>query len=235
MKTEKTIGILLIAGALGVLIPYTMLTIIFDYPNILRLEPGFIMERFQSGGSGLIMTWWAFAFLGLPLIRLYSMLGQKLEQHLGAHRWITTIGIAGLLVQMIGLLRWAFVVPVLAQNYISGTEMTREASKLGFQLIHQFGGVLLGEHLGQLFTIIWTVYTCYGLIKLSIVPKWVGWFGYISASIYLLAQLELFATVIPGTPTIEGAGFLGSTGWVIWLFIVGWLMLTKKQNKRTVG
>ena len=43
MKTsERTIGMLLILGALGVLIPYTVLTITFDYPSILREETGSI-------------------------------------------------------------------------------------------------------------------------------------------------------------------------------------------------
>ena len=54
---EKTIGILLILGALGVLIPYTVLTITFDYPSILREETGSILTKFHKGGNTLIWTW----------------------------------------------------------------------------------------------------------------------------------------------------------------------------------
>jgi hypothetical protein len=32
MKNERTIGLLLIAGAIGVFIPYTILSITFEYP-----------------------------------------------------------------------------------------------------------------------------------------------------------------------------------------------------------
>jgi len=53
MKTEKTIGWLLIAGAMGVFIPYTILTIIFDYPDILRSETGIILTKFHAGGGRL--------------------------------------------------------------------------------------------------------------------------------------------------------------------------------------
>ena len=35
--------------------------------------------------------------------------------------------------------------------------LQRRAAIITFKAIHQFGGVLLGEHLGQLFTIAWTV------------------------------------------------------------------------------
>ena len=37
-NTTKAIGILLITGAIALLIPYTILAIIFDYPVILREE-----------------------------------------------------------------------------------------------------------------------------------------------------------------------------------------------------
>jgi hypothetical protein len=68
MNNEKTIGYLLIFGAIGVLAPYTILTFTFSYPDILREETGIILEQFHQGGSSLIFTWLAFALLGLPLI-----------------------------------------------------------------------------------------------------------------------------------------------------------------------
>lgn len=221
MKTEKIIGILLILGAIGILVPYTILTIIFDYPNILRQETGIILTKFHEGGNRLIWTWWAFAILGLPLLEAYVLLGQKLEQKFYFVRWGTTLGLIGLLVQMIGLLRWTFVVPVLANNFVSGNEMTKEASKVGFQIIHQYGGVLLGEHIGQLFTIAWTIMMTSAFAQLKLFPKWTIWLGYISSFIYLLAQTELFATVMPNISVVGLAGLIGSTLWIIWLIAIG--------------
>jgi hypothetical protein len=228
MKKEKTIGILLIIGALGVLIPYIILTIIFDYPNILRQETGVILTKFHEGGSRLIWTWWTFAVLGLPLLVAYILLGQKLEQKFNFIRWVTTLGVIGLLVQMLGLLRWTFVVPILSQNFIKGNEMVKEVSKVAFQVVHQYGGVVLGEHIGQLFTIVWTAMMSYAFARLKLFPKWIIWLGYISSVIYLLAQTELFATIMPMIPVIDLAGFLGSTLWIVWLIVVGVKMLNTK-------
>ncbi len=228
MKTEKTIGVLLILGALGVLIPYIVLTIIFEYPDILRQETGIILTKFHEGGTRLILIWWAFAILGLPLLVAYVLLGQKLESKFSFIRWVTTLGVIGLVVQMIGLLRWTFVVPVLAKNFVTGNEMTKEASKVAFQIVHQYGGVVLGEHIGQLFTIAWTIMITYAFAQLKIFPKWTIWLGYISSIIYLFAQTELFATVIPNFPVIDLAGFIGSTLWIVWLIVVGVKMLNKK-------
>jgi hypothetical protein len=227
MKSEKTIGILLIIGAVGVLVPYTILTIIFDYPNILRQETGIILTKFHEGGNRLICTWWAFAILGFPLLGAYVMLGQKLEQKFHFVRWATTLGVIGLVVQMVGLMRWTFVIPLLANNYITGNEMAKEASKIVFQIVHQYGGVVLGEHIGQLFTIAWTIMMTSAFAQLKLFPKWTIWLGYLSSFIYLLAQAELFATVIPNFPVLDLAGFIGSTLWIIWLFIIG-IIIRKK-------
>lgn len=227
MKTDKTIGLLLILGAIGVFIPYTILTITFDYPNVLRQESGLLLARFHSGGSPLIFTWLAFALLGIPLLIAYSMIGQKLETRLPYMRWVTSIGIISGVVQIVGLLRWVFVVPVLASDFVNASEpATRETIVIVFKTIHQFGGVLLGEHLGQLFTVIWTVFVSMALLKSSIIPRWLAWLGYMASFIYFLAQTELLATVIPDFYVINQAGFIGSTLWLVWLVLTGFRFCT---------
>lgn len=232
MKSNyKTIGGLLIAGALALLIPYTMLTIIFDYPNILRQDTSSVLTRFNQGGNSLVWTWFAFAITGIPLIPAYIMIGQTLENKNSLVRMATTIGLIGLIVQMIGLLRWTFVVPVLADSFVHAQdESTKAAAIIAFKTIHQFGGVILGEHLGQLFTIAWTVLMTISFAQLKLVPKWVNLLGITSSFIYLLAQAELFATVIKGIPVWDMAGFMGSTLWLVWLIVVG-VVFTRKGNQ----
>ena len=222
MGINKIIGILFIAGAVALFIPYTALTIIFEYPDILRHETSYVLTKFHEGGRTLIWTWFAFAMSGIPLLPAYILLGQRLENNDKLIRVATNIGVVGLIVQMVGLLRWTFVVPILADSFVnSGDEPTKAAAIITFKAIHQFGGVLLGEHLGQLFTIAWTVLVCFSLSRFKPVPKWIIWLGYIGSFIYLLAQLELFETVMPGLPVWSPAGFIGSTLWLIWLIIIG--------------
>ena len=50
-SNNKSVGILLITGAIALLIPYTMLTIVFEYPDILRQDTGTILTRFYQGGK----------------------------------------------------------------------------------------------------------------------------------------------------------------------------------------
>jgi hypothetical protein len=231
MRLEKAIGWLLIIGAAGVLIPYTILTISFDYPDILREETSLILSRFHQGGNRLIGTWFLFALGGITLIPAYIFIGQKLEGRSLLTRVATVFGVTGLIVQMIGLLRWTFVVPVLASSFVNATDQAVRASAvISFKAIHQLAGVLLGEHLGQLFTIIWTILISIVFDRIRLVPKWITWLAYISSAIYLLSQAELLATVIPGLPVWDLAGFIGSTLWLIWLIIIGVKFLTTKTT-----
>ena len=146
-------------------------------------------------------------------------------------RLATTLGVIGLIVQMIGLLRWTFVVPVLADAFVnSANETTKSAAVIAFKTIHQFGGVILGEHLGQLFTISWTVMISIALQRAKAIKNWMVYFAYVTSGIYLLAQAELFTTVISSFPVWDLAGFIGSTLWLIWLVMLGIHFLTLKSR-----
>jgi len=229
-KYNKWIGGLLVTSAAGLLIPYTILSVIFNYPAILREDTATILTEFHNGGTPLILTWFAFALTGIPLIPAYRLIGQQLESRAPLMRMATTIGTIGLIVQLIGLLRWTFVVPVLADTFINAPDWgTKSAVIVAFKTIHQFAGVILGEHLGQLFTIAWTVMVTYSFAKLQLFPKWISLLGYSGAVIYLMAQAELLATVIPGFPVWEMAGFIGSTLWLVWLIAIGVQFLRLKS------
>lgn len=213
------------------LIPYILLTVSFDYPDILRATTGSILRKFHDGGGRLIFTWLAFALLGLPLLAAYILIGQKFENKIGILRLATTFGVVSAMTQIIGLLRWVFVVPVLAANYIKATLPAEQASIISsFETIHQFAGVLLGEHIGQLFTIIWTLLISITFLQRGIFNCWIHWWGIISALVYLMAQAELLSTVIPGMPFWEPAGFVGSSLWLIWLILLGSRFLKMKKD-----
>ena len=228
MKISSSTGVLLVLGSFGVFIPYTILAIIFDYPAILRLDAGEILTRFHAGGNALIAVWWAFALLGLPLLVACLQLARLFPAH---QRWFTTVGTIGLVVQLVGLLRWPLVVPVLAKYYLTGDAATQQASRVVFTAFHQFGGVLLGEHVGQLFTIAWTAALAQASYQRQMIGQGLRAWGWVASFIYLLAQSELVATVVPGFPEVPLAGFVGSTLWLAWLMAVG--MVLWRRSSRT--
>jgi Domain of unknown function (DUF4386) len=233
MYNTKAIGWLLIIGSLNVMIPYTVLTFMFDYPGILRESPGTILKKFHEGNGKLIFTWWCFAMSAIPLLIAFYKIGDRPEMK--RMKWVTSFGVIAAMLQMIGLLRWVFIIPVLATKYVKAEdESTKNLATSGFELIHQFGGVLMGEHLGQLFTIIWTVSVSIQFLRSNLLARWKSWFGISSSFIYLLAQAELFNTVLPGILIWDSAGLIGSTLWLIWLLLIGISFLFLKKSARSM-
>lgn len=230
-------GIFFIIGSILVNIPFALLIMNFDYPDILRLPTSEILTRFQAGGSPLIYTWLAFAWVGLPLLLGVIMLKRVLEKENSPFlETATTIGVIGFIVQVIGLLRWVFVVPVLARLFTDPTTdpATKAAIPVVFSAIHQYGGVILGEHMGQFLIIIWMSMISAIIYKSKMFSKWVAWLGWITSAVYILGQTELFATAIPDFPVIDWGGLYGSLLWLLWMIVLGIYLFKYKSDQSEI-
>lgn len=237
-RIRQVTGILLILGAILVNIPYTLLITTFDYPDILRAPTSVILTQFAAGGPRLIWTWLAFAWVGVPLLLGILLLPRALADDKGPSRGQLAgnlalfFGATSLIAQMIGLLRWTFVVPVLARLYTEpqATATTREAVAAVFQAVHQYGGVVLGEHIGQTFTILWMIFLSISLLRQGKLPRWLPWAGFVAAGVYAMAQGELLATVMPGFPVWDAAGLVGSLMWLGWIIALGIVLLRQARS-----
>jgi hypothetical protein len=232
-KLRKLTGFFFIIGAILVNIPYTLLIMNFDYPDILRQPAGEILTRFQSGGTSLIYTWLAFAWVGLPMMFGAILLKRILEKENSPFlETATTIGVIGFIVQVVGLLRWVFVIPVLARLFTDPAtdSVTKAAIPAVFIAVHQYGGVILGEHLGQFLIIIWMSLISGIMYRSKIFSKWVAWLGWFASAIYILAQTELLATAIPTFPVIDWAGLYGSLLWLVWMIVLGVYLVKYKEQ-----
>ncbi len=228
---RKLTGLLFIVGSLLVNIPYALLIANFNYPDILREPADVVLTQFQAGGTGLIYTWLAFAWVGLPLIFGTVMLKRVVEAD--KHPLLetaTAFGLVGLVLAVVGLTRWMFVVPVLSRLYTDpgSSETLRASSLVAFQVIHQYGGVVLGEHISQFMTVLWMALISGMMFRSTLFRAWQGWLGLVAALIYFLGQGELLATVIPGFPQVPAAGLIGSLLWLLWMIVLGIALLRYK-------
>ena len=101
---RKLTGIFFIVGAVLVNVPYTLLFVNFDYPDILRQPTAEIFTKLHAEGDSLIYTWLAFAWVGLPILLGTVMLKRVLEKEASPFlETATTLGVIGFVVQVIGL------------------------------------------------------------------------------------------------------------------------------------
>jgi hypothetical protein len=146
----------------------------------------------------------------------------------------TFMGAISGILQAVGLMRWVFVIPVLADLYTatSASTATREAVSVVYQVVHQYGGVVIGEHLGQTLLIGWTLGVGIAMRSSPLFKSWVAWWGLLTTPLLLLGQSELFATVIARMPVVEATP-IGFILWEIWLLIIG-ISLLRVPQKRLV-
>ena len=229
--TARVAGALLVGAALAFAAAASVLSATFDWPDILREPADVVLPAFSAGGASLVWTWfataWTYAILAVPILLLPTALG--LRDH-AAVRAATTIGAASVVLSLIGFLRWVFVVPALAASWEAGDATTRAAVEAAWLAQHQFGGALLGEHLGQLLVLAWSVTMSVVILRTRVLPKWLGWSGLAVSAIYLANQGDVMATALPGFPVIDIAGLVGSTGWLLWILALGVVLVRTRSR-----
>jgi hypothetical protein len=225
---RRITGVLFIVGAAAFAVAATVLSMTFDWPDILREPANVVLPAFVAGGASLVWTWfavaWTYAILAVPILLLPAALNRRADPAL---RVATYLGATSVVLALIGFLRWVFVVPPLADSYVAGDATTRTAVAAAWTAQHQYGGALLGEHLGQLLVIAWSVTVSILILRTGVLPRWAGWLGLLASGLYLANQGDILATAVPGFPVWDLAGLLGSTLWAVWLLILGVLLLRR--------
>src|SRR5918994_7492606 len=178
MSVEVATGVFLSVAPLWFNTTFALLGKRFEYPDILRKPAEEILERFRAGGSSLIVLWWMFMFSGLLFIAGVVLLGQALG-FTGIVPLAVTVGVLAGLVQMLGLLRWVYLVPSLARMNADPSlgSGQREANVAVFRAMHQYLGVGVGEHLGYLFTGLWSALIGAAVVGGELLPAFMGWVG----------------------------------------------------------
>jgi hypothetical protein len=217
-------GILLILTPIAFNVLFTLLSMTFEYPDILRKDAGDVLRQFDEGGSGLIATWYAFmltAVLFVPLaVLVHRVLARPDTPYLAM---ATAFGVIAGVVQFLGLVRWPLLVPYLADVYLdpASSEATKDATVVIFEAFNRYAGVAIGENLGYLFTALWTAFVAIAMFGSQL--PWQRWLG----------ALGLVSALAIVTGTLEPAGFgpaadlvvVGYILWSLWLLLFGVLVL----------
>src|SRR5215212_7153618 len=197
---------------------YGLLTVTFDYPGILREPAGDVLRRFAAGGPSLVLLWYGFALAPALFIPAAILLRRAFPATTPLLDLAVPLGVLAGLTQVLGLIRWPFLVPELARTFLdpAASEATQAAALTVFGAFHQYAGVAIGEHLGYLFTGAWTIVIAVAMLKSSVFRSWLGWAGIVSALGILVGLLEPAGIALAGT--INAVAY---AAWSLWLVGVG--------------
>lgn len=209
-------------------VPYSWLIAHFGYDDILREPTPVILRRFQAGGAPLVWAWFAFALSALLFIPLALAVDRLTADPASPVPGAAPLAIASAVAQAIGLMRWVLVVPGLASAYAApeATPATQAAVVVVFDAVHHYGGMVIGEFIGQLLLAGWTALAGWRLLRSRRVPAWVAWIGPLTLPLWLLGQSELLHQVLPATPLFETVP-LAFMAWEAWLLLLAAALLVR--------
>lgn len=216
MKLITLTGLLLIVVPIAFNATFFLLQRAFEYPDILRKPTDYVLRRFKEGGAPLRRLWYAFAFSAVLFTPVPIMVQQVFQPDAPWYLVVgTAMGVLAGIVQFLGLIRWSFLVPSLADMYTQpeATPATRDSVVVVFQAFHRYAGVALGEHLGYIFTSTWTILLCIAIVQTNVVNPLFGWLGVIPALGILVGVFE--------ETGFKSAGVINAINYILWSI---WLM-----------
>lgn len=227
-----------VTAALLIIVPvlfnvfFFLLQSTFSYPEILREPADDILRRFSEGGPTLMATWYGFALTPALFIPAAVLLRRAFPRDTALLSLATPFAIVAGVAQVLGLLRWPFLVPGLAQAYLdpSASDATREAVLVVFSAFHQYAGVAVGEHLGYLATGAWTLVIAGAMLANAPFRRWLGWVGIVAALGILAGLLEPAGVALGGT--INAFAYIL---WSLWLIATAIFLLRAPAPSTSAG
>jgi hypothetical protein len=228
MSTATITGLLLIVLPIAFNVVFGMLAARFDYPDVLRRPTDEVLAAFRAGGRSLVLLWWAFALTALALAPAAVLLSSSLADADGTLLAVATVvGVLASLVQLLGLIRWPFLVPYLARVSAEPgvSEARREAVDIVFQSFNRYLGVAVGEHLGYLLTGAWTTLAGVALTQTAAAPAWIGVLGIVIGPVLALCAFEFLGGREDGWKLAEKLTPIAYVAWSLWLAATGVALL----------
>lgn len=219
-KARPITGVCAILLAIVFNVPFSILAATYNYPDVLRGPPGEALALFAAGGPSLILTWHAFAlsaFALAPMAIALSLTPRRVAERPALSIGAAVLGALAGVTQAIGLWRWVFVIPALAAAHAGATPDAQAAAERAFVVLNQYGGVAIGEHLGQLLTALFILFLA--LLQWSERKRISAVLGFIAAFAIALGTGEGLAIALGQSGDAFSmatiAGFLGFTVWLI--------------------
>jgi len=215
-------GIAAIALAVAFNVPFSILGAIFDYPNVLRRPAGEALDLFAAGGPLLIVVWHSFMLTALFLAVLAPALAVTPQRIAARPALAVGAALAGSLAglaQAIGLSRWVFAIPALARVHSdpASSAAARLSAEQSFDVLNAWGGVAIGEHLGQLLTAAFVFQVA--LMQGAEGKRIAGSLGLLTGGLIVVGAGEGLAIALGRSGEVFGlttiAGFMGLTLWFV--------------------
>jgi hypothetical protein len=158
------------------------------------------------------------AFLVVPVVLIRALGGESPTLSVLA----LVVGVLAGLVQVLGLLRWVYLVPALARVHADpeASDSTRAAVDVTFRAFHQYLGVRVGEHLGYFLTGAWSVLVGLVVVQGDVLGAWLCWLAIPIGAGLVVASAEFL-----GPKEKDGWHLAGAAVPILYVLSSAWLFV----------
>lgn len=229
-STARGAGIVALCGGLAIIGGVMGLKMFFGYPNIIRAEPGVIMEKLYETRN-IVPYLYYFGVGGAGIcVLFFSMLFAKKLQQEGDEIWSSLGRICGVIsgaLLYLGIIRYSILFPKLAALRHEGTYDPKMIDLI-FTTMNTYVGESVAEHSQFLFTSLMMIFFGIASLRTKLLPLWMVLFSFVIAVVDLIGNLEHFGCTFAFWFNRNGPKMFAA-----WLLIAGIILIIGKPGSTT--
>jgi hypothetical protein len=197
---RSTTRVAAILEGLVFFVPVIVLGGAIKWPESLDYEPSKLLQLIAENESATRVGYFVYLIYSLAFWPVIALMGWHALSRTGRH-WtpvvVTAVVAAGISAAMrsIGILRWLFPMPDLADRFVSATASGQptDAIVTTFDALNSFGGAV-GEVLGVgIFASVAVIAVSRALRTAGSTPVWVANFGIVAGLSLIVSAVEIFS------------------------------------------
>lgn len=226
---KRNIGFLLLIREFVFYIAFYVLASSINWPESLGLDAESLFPLIFDNSESVHLGYYTYLIASILYLPIFFGLRQLLMAE--RYRFLLDLAVGFLIVSVVmrvlGILRWLFAMPYLAQLYMSEetNDTLREIAVVNYYTLDAYAGVA-GEVLGlQIFGALFIALFGFVMLQSRMFPKFLGYWALLSAVLFLpLADMLAIPQAV--WLTINGITFS------LWTIALGiYLLIKSKKNK----
>lgn len=157
LATYRGAAALIIVHVLALVAGFGVLGAVFEFPEVLRLSAADRLAFYRANQGIIQPTYWVLAMTGFTQVAMAVLLCRSFARTTSPLLQIALVfGVLCGLLQMAGFIRWAILIPYLAELMVGADAQTAATLAIIEGVFNRYAGMALGEHAANICLGIWT-------------------------------------------------------------------------------
>ncbi|MGB6122560.1 MAG: DUF4386 family protein [Bacteroidota bacterium] len=224
---------------IALFVGFTILASVFEFPDILQQTAPYRLNLYREGQAIIQPTYWILAMTGLTQIAMAVFLFRSFrDRDTTVLTFALLFGVLTGILQTLGFIRWAILIPYLAEQMAAqtATAATREALALIEAAFNRYAGMAVGEHIANICLGLWTLLLGVAMLQSPLFDSRLAWVGILLSPLAFILAFEQLGLSGWLVDVITDFGF---PAWAVWLIVLAVSLLRTRpesgQGPRLTG